>query len=238
MAFTDGNVIQVEDNSAKMILYSGFSTTITNSFSSSSIDAAPQDLSSNASNMIMIGTVNDDYFELSGFSSTVNDSIAAPSTNPRGITFDGSDYLAFDVGTSKVYKHTGFTTTIGDSFSFTANDPDGLSWGGSNWYSGDAVTDKHFQYSGFSSSINDSYSMSAVDNQVKACSPDGTDIVWSGNEADKVYKNSGFSSTLSDSYAAAFSGTFQSEWDSYTDRIAFDAAVGGGGFTPRLIMIQ
>ena len=95
--------------------YSGFSTTVTDSFSTPL--SAPYAMGWDGENTLINEDAVDVCYKLSGFSTTVTDTFALPSINPDGLEWDGANVISSDVSQNRIYKHSGFSSTITNSFS-------------------------------------------------------------------------------------------------------------------------
>jgi len=107
--------------------HTGFSTTITESFSSPG--TGPKDVSFKGSNLISTDVNNQLCYEHSGFSSAIVDSVTTSDTWPYGCHWDGigTDLWIAGFNLDRIYQHDGFSTSILDSFSSPGGWPDGLS---------------------------------------------------------------------------------------------------------------
>jgi len=117
VAWRGGNLYSLDEVTAKVYKHSGFSTTITDSFSMPGSE--PKDIAfDNGGNMISCDKTTDKIYLHSGFSSTILDSFSA--SNRVGVTWDGSNIVSCTSGgqRSVMYKHSGFSPTISASFFF------------------------------------------------------------------------------------------------------------------------
>ena len=113
----------------------------------------------------------DKHYLHAGFSATITDSYASPSTGARGITWDGSNVISADMVADLHYLHSGFSSTITDSYASPSANPEGITWDGSNVMSTDINAQRHYLHAGFSATITDSYTSPST-------SPRG--ITWDG----------------------------------------------------------
>ena len=162
-------------------------------------------------NVISADAGTDKHYKHSGFSATITDSYASPSTSPTGITWDGTNVLSADSDINKHYKHSGFSATITDSYASPSTIPTGITWDGTNVISVDFNLDKHFKHSGFSATITDSYA--SPDTAPYGITWDDNNVISADARADKHYKHSGFSATITDSYASPSTSPFGITWD-------------------------
>ena len=126
-----GNILSTDSSSDKVYKHSGFSTTISDSFSSPS--DLPSGVTWDGSNVLSSESNSDKIYLHSGFTSTISDSFSSPSSGSQGVTWDGTNVLSSDSDSDKIYKHAGFTSTVSDSFSSPSSEPRGLaddSWSG------------------------------------------------------------------------------------------------------------
>jgi hypothetical protein len=193
------NVISADGTNYKHYLHSGFSSSISDSYSSPS--TAPRGITWDSSNTISADSGTDAHYLHSGFSDTISDSYSSPSGTPFGITWDGFNVISADPGTNKHYRHVGFSSSLYDSYSSPSGTPNGIAWDGLNVISADntAASEKHYLHSRFSSSISDSYS--SPNGTPTGITWDSTNVISSDATADVHYLHSGFSDTISDSYS-------------------------------------
>ena len=95
---------------------------------------------------------------MSGFSTTVTNSITNPGLEITGIAWDSANLISADSNADKIYLHSGFSATITTSFASPNIVVTGVAWDGSNLLSSDSAVDKHYRHSGFSTTISASYS--------------------------------------------------------------------------------
>jgi len=143
----------------------------------------------------------DKIYKHSGFSSTILDSFASPSTYPREITIDNNHLYSLDDDTNKIYKHSGFSPTIIDSINIPSNNPRGITVDNKYLYSSKWNSPKFYKHSGFSSTILDSFASPSTP-VPSGLTIDNNYLYSSDNNTDKFYKYSGFSSTILDSFAS------------------------------------
>lgn len=112
------------NSGGKCYKHQGFSTTITDSFSTPSYE--PRGLAWDGSNVI-IGDINTDkIYRMDGFSSTIDNSFSH-NGDEHGLAW-GSDSNLYSSGSQndKIYKHSGFSSTITDSFDYSWGEVLGL----------------------------------------------------------------------------------------------------------------
>ena len=202
------NVLSVDYDSRKIYLHTGFSSTISNSFSSPS--TAPYGLAWDGTNVYSGDFYSDKIYLHTGFSSTIANSFSSPSTGPGEVSWDGTNVLSGDFYSSKIYLHTGFSSTISNSFSSPSTVIGSLSWEGANVLSNDRAAVKIYLHTGFSSTISNSFSSPSSDG-CYGLTWDGTNLLSSDYSEGKVFLHSGFSSTISNSFASAL--ILSLEWD-------------------------
>jgi len=204
-----GNVISADFDADKHYRHSGFSSTITDSYTSPGIQ--PWGITWDGDNVISADQDAAKHYKHSGFSSTITASYASPDIAPNGITWDGDNVISAGGVAYKHYKHSGFSATITNSYSATRYDTDGLTWDGNNVIGTSSAYDKHCKHSGFSSTITASYSTPAK--EPRGVTWDGDNVISADLDADKHYKHSGFSSTITDSYTSPGSRPMGITWD-------------------------
>ena len=127
-----GNILSADSSAGRFYKHSGFTSTISDSFSSPS--TSPVGSAWDGTNVISGDSGTDKYYIHSGFSSTVSDSFSSPANDAAGANWDSSNLVSSDTGVSDlIYKHSGFTSTISDSFSSPSVNPSGVaddSWDG------------------------------------------------------------------------------------------------------------
>ena len=203
------NLLSSNSALTKCKKHSGFSTTITTSFTPATRpgglvwDGTDIWWGSDAggSNKARKGT---------GFTGTVQTSFVGPwvSTLPYGFARDGTpgNLLSLDADT-KVYKQTGFTSTLNTSFTYGGGSNRGIAWDGTNVIVNDVSTPKVARMTGFSSTVSASFTTNL---------PEG-DMTWDGTDlysrvTNKVRQHSGFSATILSSIAY---DAFGLDWDSF-----------------------
>lgn len=204
-----GNLLSSNSALTKCKKHSGFSTTITTSFTPAT---RPSGLvwdgtdiwwgsDGGGSNKARKGT---------GFTGTVQTSFVGPwvSTLPYGFARDGNpgNLLSLDADT-KVYKQTGFTATLGNSFTYGGGSNRGIAWDGTNVIVNDVSTPKIAKMTGFSSTVSASFTTNLPEGDVTW---DGTDLY--GRITNKVRQYSAFSSTILSSIAY---DAFGLDWDTF-----------------------
>lgn len=114
------NTYFAETTTDKIYETSGFSSTINDSITVTSLDTTPWDLQKVIGATYFLGSSSDKIYQLRGFSTTADDSLATvAASNDRGFYFEGSRHFFSTTGPAKMYERTGFTTSISDSFTAT-----------------------------------------------------------------------------------------------------------------------
>src|SRR5680860_516120 len=204
------NVISADSNASLHYLHSGFSSTITSSYTSPS--TGPRGITwTNTSNVISADMVADLHYLHSGVSSTITSSYASPSTLPTGITWDGANVMSVDWDSDLHYLHSGFSSTISSSHATPGFSPSGITWDGSNVISVDLSTNTHYLHSGFSSTISDSYA--SPSSNPTGIAWDSLNVISADNYSDTHYLHSGFSSTVTSSYSSPSTSPRGITWD-------------------------
>lgn len=223
MALGDGNVLSTDAVTDKIYQHSGFSSTITDSFSTNRDSGHGVSYDGTYIASAVISGSDRGVVVFDGFSSTVKDSFnkATASQTPQGCTHDNTSFSIADTGLNKILKMSGYSYVISDSFSSPGSNPAGVDWDGSNILSVDfpgTGNEKFYKHSGFSSTISDSFT------KVSATAPgwNGSDLLGIiGNGTDKILKFSGFSSTVKDSFSTPGSSPTGLHWDTRTASIDF-----------------
>jgi hypothetical protein len=203
------NVLSVDIGLRKHYKHSGFSATITDSYTSSS---GTIDIAWDGTNVVSANQIADKHYKHSGFSNTITSSYASPANYPTGLDWDGTNVISADYTTVKHYKHSGFSSTITDSYqNSTGGAETGIAWDGTNVISIDGLVGKHYKHYGFSNLISNSYSSPA--GAPRGIAWDGTNALSTDITAEKHYKHSGFSSTITDSYSSPSWNPWGIGWD-------------------------
>jgi len=138
-------------------------------------------------------------YKHSGFSTTIDDSIASGASLFVGAAWDGTNFLCSSRSlTDKIYKFSGFSTTMIGSFLAPDDDISGVGWDSSNVLSCDDETEKIFKHSGFSTTISESIASPNVEPTGVAW--DGTNLLSSDYYVWTIFKHSGFTTTILDSF--------------------------------------
>jgi DNA-binding beta-propeller fold protein YncE len=155
IAYDGSNLLSADGSNNKILKHSGYSTTITDSFSNPAY--IPIGLAWDGVNVISTNNYGKLY-KHDGFTSTVLSSFVHPrGTNWIVAEWGDGNLHSSEKSTGKIYKHSGFSTTILDSFSSPSAYQEGLAWDGTNIYSCDSVAHKVYKHDGFSSTILDSF---------------------------------------------------------------------------------
>jgi len=117
--------------------------------------------------------------------STVRSSFASPSTNPFGLTFDGTNLISCDSGSGLIYIHDGVASTILSSFAAPSGLQSGLTFDGTNLISCDSISDLIYIHDGVTSTILSSL-VSPAGNP-SGLTFDGTNLISCDNASDLIY---------------------------------------------------
>ena len=200
-----GNVISAGGWYDKHYRHSGFSDTITDSYTSP--NSYPRGITWDGTNVLSAASVSDKHYRHLGFSDTITDSYVA-SVQPDGITWDGSSVLHVDnyMSADKIYKHNGFSSSITDSYTPALDNPLGITWDGTDCILSDyGASVKIYKTTGFSSSISASYLAGLTD--IAGVTWDGTNVLAVDPSAWKHVRYAGFSSSITDSYDSPYGPT-------------------------------
>ena len=96
-------------------------------------------------------------------------SFSAPGTNPRGLTWDGTNLWLADSNTDLIYELT-TTGTVLSSFATPSIEPTGLTWDGTNLWLSDTSTDLNYQLT----------TTGTVLSSFATPHPDATGLTWDG----------------------------------------------------------
>lgn len=220
MAFLDGNVIAADSTVDKFYLHSGFSSSITTSFSS--VGSVPWGVTSDGTNLLTSDTAALLMYKHTGFSSTVTATFAIETSGePRGITWDGTDSYALTAldPVTQIEQFTGFSSSSLGTINPANGDTTGLTMDGTDFYYGDNTANKYFKLTGFTNTVDSSFA--SPGNNPQGCGWDGSNLLSANATAGtrKHYKHSGFTTTISDSYASPSTVPNGIEWDDLNTRI-------------------
>jgi len=153
-----------------------------------------------AENLWIVAAGVDKFFQMSGFSSTLKQSISSSDATPSDISTDNNTNL-LSVGDTadKIFLHSGLTVTITNSFTVPlVSYAYGITWfGGNVYHTAYGDVDKCFKFSGFSSTITDSFTQ---EDSIEGCTYDSTDFYTAmAGAVDDIRRYSGFSNTIKDS---------------------------------------
>ena len=79
-------------------------------------------------NLLSLADGNHKIYVHNGVSNTITTSFTTPSTQPSGITFDGTNLISCDSLADKIYVHSGVTSTITTSFATPDTDIHNLAY--------------------------------------------------------------------------------------------------------------
>ena len=105
----------------------------------------------------------------------VKSSFVSPSTNPNGLTFDGTNLISCDVDTDLIYIHDGISSTILSSFASPGSIPSGLAFDGTNLISCDFSSNLIYIHDGITSTILSSFASPSTNPNSLAF--DGTNLI-------------------------------------------------------------
>lgn len=212
-----GNLIGNDTDVKRCVQFSGFSSTVTTSFSTTTAGAG---ITWDGNNVIYTTALSSVSIKKgTGFGAAVQSSFAAPDVS--GVTYglgeDGTNVYIVEGGT-KAYKMSGFSATVADSFT-VGSALRGFAWDGTRAYTGDSTANKLRQHSGFSATVVDSFTTGGTYNRDIA--HDQTNIYSTQQGATvKFRQHSGFSSTISSSFTRASTEFDGIHWDSYPAAVA------------------
>lgn len=217
-------IVSADINAQKHYQHSGFSDTITESYTSPSI--LPTGIAIAGSNVISADRNTNRHYRHVGFSASISFSYATPSVDPTGIGWDETNVISADVSSGKHYRHVGFTAAIFFSYAAPGYGAHGISWDGSNVISAAQLTAKHYKHSGFTSSVTDSYATPGANAYGITWAVDC--VISADYGTDKHYIHAGFSSSIFWSYSSPSTyptgvdyGSAFSEWLSQEGEITF-----------------
>ena len=146
-----------------------FSSTVDATISLSG-SANPRAVSEDGSDTIWADAGNDVLNRLTGFTSTLNAtvSVSGIDTDPRGVSWDGTDDELLMCGTFSdlLYAFTGFTSTQRATFDVSGDTsfPGGISWDGTNTlYAGLAPAIMYSRSGQFTSTLVDTMNPTSID---------------------------------------------------------------------------
>ncbi|MBA7641220.1 hypothetical protein ES703_48896 [subsurface metagenome] len=156
-------------------------------------------------NLISCDSGTEKIYLHSGISAAITDSFSAPSTDPTGLTYDGSNLVSGDYLAAKIYIHSGISLTITTSFNSPSTSLGGLAYDGSNLISCDAADDDIYLHSGISSTITSSFSAPSL--SPSGLTYDGSNLISIDYYANKIYLHSGISPTITTSFDSPSGGS-------------------------------
>jgi len=143
-----------------------------------------------------------------GITSTILDSFASPTGTPTGLTYDGSNLISCDWGTSTIhpliYIHSGISSTITDSFNAPNDYPDGasgLAYDNTNLISCSQNNLRIYIHSGITVTTTSDFASPST--APSGLTYDGANLISCNYDYDydTIYKHSGITSTITDSFA-------------------------------------
>lgn len=208
----NGNLIGFNRDDTAWFKASGYSSTVTDSFSYSNAGQGAG-VTWNGTHLFTIAdpdsssSTPNNYLKHSGFSVSVTDSFSF-SNGVQQLTIDGSGniYTTNDQDPGDTFKMSGFSSTIADSHVTDPGATDGMDLsdfsartggdGGGGGGSGGA----YFQHSGFTNTVQDSFS--SPGDTPTGITWTGADVIAADDATDTYYRHSSFTSTVKDSFSA------------------------------------
>jgi hypothetical protein len=233
-----GNVFGSNPTNERCYEFTGFSSTIEDSFLTTDIDAGYTGVTGITwddanSDLFTADDAGDDLYRHTGFSTTIEDSHAIGALI-RAISFDSSKLIAHSDAINKAIRYVYFSSTIDASFASPGTIERGISWDDTNAdcllsYDTD---DAFYKMSGFTSSVDTSFSFSGVDTNPR-------DLEWHDGEGDllscantKFYHHTGFTASVEDSFTSPVSFTVNlSHHDRYATAGDVTIEVGAASIT-------
>jgi hypothetical protein len=159
----DGTDVYFGEEAQKVMKGTGFSATVQSSFNLPLADSVYGiDLTANTAGDLISVQNSDKAYRLTGFSSTISASFTIASAVFRGIAWDGSNAIVYNIVTDKVTLQSGFTSSVTSSFTLAGGNSRDVTWDGTNVYTALAGTPAKFrQHSGFSVTVSTSFSAPA-----------------------------------------------------------------------------
>ena len=127
-------------------------------------------------------------------------SFSLPSSQGKGITFDGTNLISCDAYTDLIYIHDGISSTILSSFASPGAYPGDLAFDGTNLISCDAGTDMIYIHDGVTSTILSSFASPSTN--PTGLTFDGTNLISCDTYTGLIYIHDGISATISSSFAS------------------------------------
>ena len=193
-----------------------------------------------AGDIIYAGTKSDVIYRMTGFTSSLRDSIdvSGYATDPWGVTMDADLNLIWtddDYGTEKAWKEDGFSVGADDSIAMdgTNTSPCDCKWYDGNLYNADNVTDRVNKYTGFTSTVS-SYVDLAGRDPVGMTIDDSGNLIIGDITSGYVYRYSGFTNTLDTSFQHADQDPSGLDWydgNLYSVDVYGDTAYKHNGFS-------
>ena len=198
----------IDGNNADDKIYrrTGFSSTVSSSFSSST--TGPAGVEWDGENVYVAENTNNRIEKHTGFSSTISSSISGQSTQTNDVSRREDGLIEASAFVDKIYLHYGLTASIKLSISSPASNVYGVVWGRAsvletnNLVSCDSTMAKNYIHGGFSSTIHSSY---ASGNTSTGVTWDGTNLYGQKAQAtaEQHLKFTGVSASITDSYSVS-----------------------------------
>jgi hypothetical protein len=193
-----GNLISMQTTNDLVYRHSGFSTTITSSFSTNT--AYARGLAWDGGNVIVsdVDGGNRLIYRHAGFTTTITDWIYPDKNYPLAVAWDGGNLIVLDYNSAEtaliIYKHAGFSSTVTSTMATVGSAPYGLAWQGSDLISDDGTNDIIYRHSGFSTTVKDSFSSAGV--SVGQLAFDSQNVFEGDNSSARIYRHTGFATTV------------------------------------------
>lgn len=186
----------------KMFRWTGETTTLNSSFSTSTIDTLPRGVEWDGTDLLWSGSQAGKGYRGTGFGLTIQASYSTGDVSAtRAMTWDASNSMDFQLNIDRWRLRSGFTASVTSSFTKATNLVNG-SWdvSAADLLTSDNVDEKHRQHDGFSATITTSFSTSLTQvlGMTENASNEFIDSATANN--DKVRKRAVFTSTILSSW--------------------------------------
>ena len=160
------------------------------SFSVSSQDTAPYDITWDGTYFWVLGGTNKTVYKYnaSGTYQNVSFSVASQDASPQGITWDGSHLWVTGDNSDTVYKYNTSGTYQNVSFSSQSNYAQGIVWNGSHFWTVDRISDAAFKYTAAGVYTGTSFALNGQEVNSMGITWDGSHLWVVGYTADTVFK--------------------------------------------------
>ncbi|NCN28240.1 hypothetical protein GW915_11770 [bacterium] len=202
----DGTNLIVSKNTGVIIKYSGFSSTVLDSFAWANqvVNVAWDNRTLASFNIIrqkgdIFKVAGTKVYQLSGYTATVKDSVTLSYTPSSMAITSAGEIITGE--TTKVRKHVGLSAVVADSFSYGTQNIRGITWDGTDVIVGNNV--KILKFAGFSSTVTASFATPTGTNAYPQGLSWFNGNLWVGStNRNKIYKMVGFSATISTEWVA------------------------------------